>query len=166
MTLEVPINGTAAIYIRENVIFSKAHNRPELRFHVPLVFNPSANGMLSDDVELNLEGNDTAIVFHDEETDDRLSLVRPQGRPEVHVLGGELRCFSQDDDMPTEPRLLSKFEMGSYGRGVITFTEHGTGHNDVQLVISANGTMLTVHSGELMVNGIAKQLNCQREHQV
>ena len=73
-----------------------------------------------------------------------------------------MRCFYQiDERLPTSPHHYNKLMFGSYGRGVITFDEGGTEDAHVHFVISAEGTELTMYSGQLVVHGRAQQSVCE-----
>ena len=101
VTLIVPTGGAAAVTLRGVPILSKRHGVADLRLHTALSFDdqttPAAlvNGAGSNvSFLLTLAGEDPAIIFEDEGAEGIegavLSLVKPAGASEVHVLGGRL----------------------------------------------------------------------------
>ena len=93
--------------------------------HVPLAFNASAVAPASGDVVLNMPGTQPAIVFEDEAAANpttALSLYKPDGLAELHLLGGRLlhsdgtdarwHCGTGTPASWSAPPLLASFEFG------------------------------------------------------
>ena len=165
MTLVVPTGGAAAVTLRGVPILSKRHGVADLRLHTALSFDdqttPAAlvNGAGSNvSFLLTLVGEDPAIIFEDEAAEGIegavLSLVKPAGAPEVHVLGGRLLLDDGTDarwscaggggggglglsaDAP-----LSTLEFGSSGGAVILLSQDG------QAAATGTGTETTTTTG-------------------
>ena len=85
------------IKLRGMPILSRAYGSFDLRLHVRLHFNESVVAdLIDEDVTLSIGGAQPAISFDDEHssstnhTPATLSLVKPDGRAELHVLSGRL----------------------------------------------------------------------------
>ena len=88
---------------------SKAHGSGDLTLHVPLAFNASAVPPAGSDVVLNVTGAQPALVFEDEASNSAadadpstLSLYKPDGQAELHLLGEQL-LLSDGTDARAEP---------------------------------------------------------------
>ena len=165
MTLIVPTGGAAAVTLRGVPILSKRHGVADLRLHAALSFDdqttPAAlvNGAgRNASFLLTLAGEDPAIIFEDEGAEgiegEALSLVKPAGASEVHLLGGRLllddgadarwSCSGGDGggglglsaDAP-----LSTLEFDSGGGAVILLSQDG------QAAATGTGTGTTTGTG-------------------
>ena len=156
MLLVTPHGGASTVYFNDEPILSKAHSSNHLILHVPLSFSMSAVHALGDDVAVELNGAFPGLVFEDEGADDvGLSLVKPEGAAELHLLGGRLlvNCTAHLD-LPSKDQ-QARLDFSSPGRALISFAEDISMQNQIIIAISyeANGTVLVIHGGNLVVDG-------------
>ena len=157
--LEVPINGTASIAINGRRILSKQHGDPNIRLHVPLQFDRLPVTRLQGDAQLHFSGNFPALVFRDDHTASTTVFVKPQGKAELHLLGGQLviDCTPIMEEDPS----LTKLDFAPFARALMTFSDGEHMNDDVTIVVSADGSVLSLHGGLFMADGRAQhRLSC------
>ena len=157
--------------LRGMPILSKRHGVAELRLHATLAFDDQQPTPPSLDVaHVRVGGSHPALIFEDKAPaatePARVTLVKPRGASEVHLLGGRLLLADATDARwscgggggsgglnSSEP--LTTLKLGSAAGAVLELTqeENGAG-GTVALAISPSGAELTVRGAvRLMVDG-------------
>ena len=154
-------------------ILSKRHGVAELRLHTALAFDKQQPTPPSIDVaHVRVVSSHPALIFEDARGSPaaaepaRITLVKPRGASEVHLLGGRLLLADATDARwscgggggsgglnSSEP--LTTLKLGSAAGAVLELTqeENGAG-GTVALAISPSGAELTVRGAvRLMVDG-------------
>ena len=185
MRIVVPVGGAAAVTLSGTPVLSKRHGMPELRLHAALAFDEQQPTPPSLDVaQVRVIGSHPALIFEDAgaAAERALSLVKPRGAPEVHLLGGRLLLDDATDARwscgggggganrsgglnSSEP--LATLKLASASGAVLELTQDGAG-STVALAISAGSSAgsaaLTVRgAARLMVDGtdvVQRQRRC------
>ena len=180
----MPIGGVAAVTLRGMPILSKRHGVAELRLHATLAFDDQQPTPPSLDVaHVRVGGSHPALIFEDKAPaatePARVTLVKPRGASEVHLLGGRLLLADATDARwscgggiggngdgglnSSQPLTTLKLDSAAGAVLELMQEEDGAG-GTVALAISASGAVFTVRgAARLMVDGTdvaQKQRSC------
>lgn len=148
----MPVGGAAAIVVDGKPILSKRHGVADLRVHVPLRFNGSSIAPSADDLLFQVAGGRPGIIFEDASGANltetvvararSISLIRPDGGTEIHVLDGRLllsdgtdatsSCGTGIPEAWSAPEAFTTFEFGLLPTqtGVIALSLEGEAADD------------------------------------
>ena len=175
--MEVRTGGAAVITLRGTPIASKAHGSAVLRLHVALRFTDAAvpqssTNATAADIRVEIVGTQPAVVFYDatsgpHASPNTLSLVKPEGRAELHLLGqqlllsdgtdAQLSCGTGTPVAWNAPSSLTTLELGMLegaSPGHIVLESAHDGERISLSVDSAASTLTVGGATRLMVGGV------------
>ena len=160
LTLVAPIGGAAIIVVNGKCVLSKEHGVPSINVHAALGLSSTPPQLSDGDAVLDLSGSYPSLVFEDEGAEISSSLVKPQGKLELHALGG-IGCASHPVHLTNRTIGL---ELSVRGQAIIVFSNYSNGaiEESVALALSADGSDITLHGGTLVADGLSLQpLQCE-----